>query len=933
MAGWICGCCGAENIAGTRYCGYCGVARSAVSTHEERRLITALFADLSGFTGLAERLDAEQLLEVIDPIVASLSEIVGRYEGHVEKYAGDAVLALFGAPIAHDDDAERALRAANEMHAELVRIADGLPADAGGLTLHVGIASGHGIARMLGSGARMDYAVLGDSVILAQRLESVAPAGQTYVAEATYRLARHRFELEAVGELTLKGKREPVAAWRLVGERASHPIAVGRLVGRDGELELIDGVLADGGVLALVGEPGVGKSRLAAEAERRAEARGFRWLQARCISYGAALAYWPYAELLRGAADRPVSSYVDRMLGLSAEVDLEPEAYRRALHDELRAWVGELASQRPTVLAIEDLHWADEASLTLTADLASLAEREPLRMMLLSRPEGVDRIRESAPGAQLLELAPLGPGDVESLLTGLLPEVAPRLAQTVHERTEGNPFFVEELARALADGAEPDHLPPTVEEVLAARIDLLPGAAAALLQTASVIGRRVPRPLLEQVADDRETIDDSLEELVARGFLITAADADQLAFNHALMQDAAYNRLLRRRRRNLHRRVAEAAEALYGAGDDAIELLARHLYLAEAGPKAVEYLLRAAGRARGLYANEEAIVHLERALELSTDDAEIALALADLRELVGDYDAAQALYQRVRESVGDPRAWRGEAAILRKRGRYEDALDLLRGAPDEPALLLERTWTLTVAGRFDDATREAQAALAAAGERRDATTALLLVQLARAEAMQGRTGPALAHALDAERIFEAEQDLRGLATALRVEGSVYFPIGRLDDAAAALRRGLEIAERVGNVEEIGGCLLNLGMVELERGNVETAIELDRRAIDEFERIGHGSGRAGAYGNLSEKLLSAGEVDEALGYAERALAVADEIGHAPTVADVQRTMARILLRLGRSDEATERARAAADAFRAMGAETEAVEALALVDAAS
>src|SRR5437764_5681746 len=247
MATWVCGACGGDNPEGMRFCGHCGAARTAptrqteqdvadalrsfvseqVADHliesggrlpEERRLITALFADVSGFTSLADRLDAEDLLEVIDPVISGLSSIVGRYEGYVEKFAGDALLALFGAPVTHEDDAERALHVALEMHSELARLCADLPHDAE-LTLHVGVNSGHGIARILGSEARMDYAVLGDSVILAQRLESAAPPGETYVSEMTVRLAESRFEFEPLGKLTLKGKSEPIPAWRLTRQR------------------------------------------------------------------------------------------------------------------------------------------------------------------------------------------------------------------------------------------------------------------------------------------------------------------------------------------------------------------------------------------------------------------------------------------------------------------------------------------------------------------------------------------------------------------------------------------------------------------------------------------------------------------------------------------------------------------------------------------
>src|SRR5918996_2229731 len=258
MAAWTCSACGGENAEGMRFCGHCGtpvaaappapdvsqtlrsfvaepVAERLMETGgevpEERRLITALFADVSGFTSLADRLDPEELIEVIDPVIGGLSSIVGRYGGYVEKFAGDALLALFGAPVSHEDDAERALLVALEMHRELARLCETLPHEAE-LTLHCGVNSGHGIARILGSEARMDYGVLGDSVILAQRLESAAPAGETYVSQMTVALTGERFEFESVGDLTLKGKSEPVPAWRLVGERRVPEVRRRALIGR-----------------------------------------------------------------------------------------------------------------------------------------------------------------------------------------------------------------------------------------------------------------------------------------------------------------------------------------------------------------------------------------------------------------------------------------------------------------------------------------------------------------------------------------------------------------------------------------------------------------------------------------------------------------------------------------------------------------------------
>src|SRR5919204_2842628 len=422
METWTCTACAGENPEGTRFCGHCGTPRVEASADtvepevseellrgvvegrigerlteggrelpHERRLITALFADVSGFTTLADRLEPEELLEVIDPVIAGLSSVVLQYEGYIEKFAGDALLALFGAPVAHEDDAERALLCAIQMHRELARIVNELPQQAE-LTLHVGVNSGHGIGRILGSEARTDYAVLGDSVILAQRLESAAPRGETYVSQFTYELTSHRFTFEPVGELTLKGKAKPVVAWKLVGERARRPEASadGRaLIGREDELSALTTVLdslvaGGGGTVTVVGDAGIGKSRLTHEAKSRAGERRVRWLEARCLSYGEALPYWPYADLLRrfaglsdGEAEEAAAArlrdafggsptvvpYFARLLGVASRdtwaSELEPEEFRRRLHGAFATWLTGLGAEQPTVLAIEDVHWAD----------------------------------------------------------------------------------------------------------------------------------------------------------------------------------------------------------------------------------------------------------------------------------------------------------------------------------------------------------------------------------------------------------------------------------------------------------------------------------------------------------------------------------------------------------------------------------------------
>ena len=403
-------------------------------------------------------------------------------------------------------------------------------------------------------------------------------------------------------------------------------------------------------------------------------------------------------------------------------------------------------------------------------------------------------------------------------------------------------------------------------------------------------------------------------------------------FHHALVQDAAYSRLLRRQRRTLHLRVAEVAESLYGAGDETIDLLARHLYLGEAGEKAAEYLVRAGARARRLFANAEAILHYGRAVEVARGDAALAallpatlIELADLQELVGDYDEALRLYTEVRDETHDVRAWRGLASTLRKQGEFEGALavvdeafstDALTGRDLRP-LWLERGWTLSVMGRYDEGVDAFEAGLILDERKDDEVAGQLLLQTARAETLLGVHDEALGHALAAERIFTDRDDPRGLASTLRIIGDAHRDAGRPDEAAQALRRGLALAERVGSAEEIGACLINLGLAEMERGELAEAVACDRRAIEEFERIGHGTGRATGYANLAEKLALQEDYEEALEQCAKALELSRAIGNSVTVADALRTASRIRLEQGEFADAAAQAEEAAKLFGEMG----------------
>ena len=1043
---WRCAGCGGENPDGMRFCGHCGKPRTAAQapdvqatvadvadaistalsggrgevvnrplverlasargTVEERRLITSLFADVSGFTALAHGLDAEQLVSIIGPIVSRLANIVTRYGGYVGKFAGDAILAFFGAPVSHEDDAVRALLAALDMQRESAELFRTLGPEAAGLTLHVGVNTGYVVAGFFGDEVRMEYSVLGDAVNVAQRLESAAPGGAVYVGRDTYLLSRSRFVFEDLGGITVKGKPEPVPAWRLIGEASEgavdDPALRGRLVGRGRELAgLIDTltpVAGAGGVAAVVGEPGRGKSALIAEARRRGREDGILWVETHCVPYRSR-PYRPYVELLRMLTETPedveperaavaiaahasdvgvsrAAPFFLRLLGLPTPAGVEgsapsdPLAFRQGLHEAVSAHVVALAARRPLVLGIEDVHWADPGTLELTRHLCACTRQAPFSLVLTTRPEGRDataRLVEGHPRSTLLDLGPLDPAAVADLAHDVLGGPASgELAAMVAERTGGNPLFAQQLLRSLQEtavlergpdgwrlprGWRPEAVPTAVEQVLAARIDVLPRPAADLLQVASVIGRSVLPALLRRVAGGDPTEHDAaVAELIRGGFLDGVDDGGELRywFHHALLVDVAYGRVLRARRRTLHREAVAAITELYGTGDDVIDILARHAHSGEMGRTAVLYLERAGARAEAVFANEQAVAYLRPAIDIAGRDGDagdrlspLLLACARVEETRGAYREALDLYVRAEAEGGDLPAVLGQASTLRKLGDYPRALEVIAaarstrptpGAQQQARLCAEEGWLLALQGRNHEAAAVYGRGLAAAEASGDRLLeATVLVGLARCEENIDAASLALEHARRARDLFEAGGHLAGLATALRVLGGIEHDLADGSVAAyeacrATLERAREVAGRVGNAEEEAAALINLSTVLASLGRLEEAMRCDADAIDAFTRVGIRAGVACGYCNLADHLGSAGRYPESLDAARTGMTVAAEIGNRFWVTGGLIGMAQASLHLGDHSEAARCGEESFDVAAASGFTARATSAL-------
>jgi class 3 adenylate cyclase len=635
-------------------------ARSMDSLDGERKIVTALFADIQGSMDLMAELDPEEAEAVVAPALALMSDAVARYEGHVVQSTGDGVFALFGAPVAYEDHARRALHAALRMQDDMRRYAERLRLEKGtSLAIRVGLNTGEVVVRGTG---RADIVATGHAIGLAQRMESLANPGCVVVSERTYALTNGFFEFQALGPARVKGAPAPVELYQVVGvgslrSRLERRAASGlsRFIGREPELARLEEALASaiggaGGAVAVVGEAGVGKSRLLHELTTTARKQALV-LDAGCAPHGRAFSYLPVIELVRRyceirpddderrrrekvtgkvlALDRGLENVLPHLLALLGVADaaaslqqMAPEIRRRRTHQALlRLWLRESA-EGPLVMIVEDLHWLDKESESFLVELAAAAANARILLLVNYRPE----YEEGWTGVRL-RLDSLPPPDAEALVTALLGEDAALVPvrDLVLARAEGNPFFMEEIVQdlvetgMLARGAITSaRLPASVQEVLAARIDRLDPSVKGLLQTLAVVGRSVGAELALEVAGrPEEEVRRLLAALEAAGFLYEEASraGTHYVFKHALTQEAAYASLLGESRRQLHERAAQALERLYAAGlGDHYGVIAQHYRRSGDTPRAVDYLARAAAQAAARSANAEAERHLMTAL-------------------------------------------------------------------------------------------------------------------------------------------------------------------------------------------------------------------------------------------------------------------------------------------------------------------------------
>jgi class 3 adenylate cyclase/tetratricopeptide (TPR) repeat protein len=884
----------------------------------ERKLATVLFIDLVDSTGFVSGTDPEVVRRRVTGFFDQVAQCVETHGGIVEKFAGDAVMAAFGIPLAHEDDAERAVRAALAMLDSVHEL---------GLEARVGIESGEVVADESDS----TFAT-GEAVNLAARLQQTASPGEVLIGAAAHGLTVGLIETEELGPVPLRGREAPLWTWRVLGisgDARVRPLAGAQFVGRAAELELLENTWdralrsRHAHLFTVYGEPGVGKSRLAAEFSSALE--GATVLKGRALPYGEGITYWPLAEMVKTASgisdDDPVVEAVSKLratcedeavadlLALASGVleAVEGERSQQEIAWAAREFVEQLAGVQPLVMLFEDIHWAEEPLLELIEHLAAWVKDSPVLLVCLARPELLD-VRPGWGGGRLrataIELEPLARDESEELFEALIEAttLSSEIRTAVLEKTEGNPLFVEETVRMLAEcdvpeAPELDRIPDSLQALIAARIDRLPGPEKALLQRAAVVGRVFWSGALEHLSRDLDPseVEHYIDDLHLRDFVLreprtTISGERAFRFKHVLIREVAYSGLSKSSRADLHRRFADWLHER--VGEELLEIRAFHLdraasllaeldgtppkdlageaaaALEEAGTRALAREAHRAGRALLVRA-----VELEPTLERRYHAARAAWRLTD-------YPAVAAEMELVRESaakVGDRRlegraltalshvAMNRDADLVRAKELAEQALETLEDSPGRD--------------RFD-----ALDALAA--------TAKWIGDLTTAERIH----------LEQLEIARATDRTDLEVRALHALAFVYFERLEPDRAMPLLERAGELAEETGSILGRAGVMRSVGKGLLMRGDLEGAEDAIQRSRALFGEAGADVHLASTLLSLSQVAVRKDELPRAEKHLREAIRILKPLGDRGTLCEAQRQLAQVLVREGKLEEA-------------------------------
>ncbi len=850
----FCTACGVPLPAGARFCGACGAPVAAAAPIEadktpaaaaaagERRQVTILFADLSGFTTLAREIDAEELHGLMVRVFDVVDGIVENYGGSVDKHIGDAVMALFGTPVAHGDDPLRALRGAFDIHQAMAGLSEELGRT---LQVHIGIASGEVVAAGVGRDDRREYTVVGESVNLASRLDELAKPGETLISDAVWRSVSGQVEGESLGEVTVKGLDESVRVWRVRAlKSAAAEVARSTFVGRRSELAQFAGVVAacreagSGQAILVRGEAGIGKTRLVEEFTAIAEGEGFASHKGLVFDFGVGKGQDAVRALVRSLLDIPRGSgksarratadaaiaggvlQADQRAFLNDLLDLPQPVEMRALYDAMdnpmrnagkqavvTALIESVSSHQPILVTVEDIHWAGALTLAHLVAMTAAVRERPALLVMTTRIEGdpLDKAwRAATRGAPLMtiDLGPLRDAEAIELAGGFI-DATNRYAQNCIARAEGNPLFLEQLLRN-AEESEDESVPASIQSLVLARMDRLAASDKQALQAAAVIGQRFALEALRHLIDDAGY---DCAELMEH--YLVRPEGDSYLFAHALIREGVYSSLLKARARELNRAAAQ-----WFAERDPV-LYAQHLDRAEDAAAPQAYLAAARGQAAA-YHFERALGFVERGLHLARDTVdEYALTAfhGELLHNMGSVPESIAAYRQALDLAADDRdrcqAWIGLAAGMRVTDQYDEALEMLD---------------------------KAEAA---------ATEDGLTLQLARVH---------------------------------HLRGNIYFPLGNVEGCREEHEKALEFARRADSPEAEARALSGLGDAHYTAGRMITAHDYFRRCVEICRERGFGRIEVANRSMVGFSRHYLNELEEALDDGVAAAEAAAKVGH-------------------------------------------------------
>jgi class 3 adenylate cyclase/tetratricopeptide (TPR) repeat protein len=918
-----CPTCGRQSERTSAFCRYCGSPLpQELTRHEQRKTVTILFCDLVHSTGLAAG-DPETYRRVQARYFEQMRRIVERHGGTVEKFVGDEVMAVFGVPVAHEDDALRSVRAAKEMLAGLAAVNEELDPSLGlRLQARIGINTGEVLA---GDPAEGHAFVAGEPVIIAKRLEQAAEASEILIGSATYPLVAHAVEAGPLERISVKGKEDQIGKHRVDDVRAEAPTLARRLnapiVGRDEELKQLQRAFERAveenccRLFTLLGPPGIGKSRLATELLSWVDGRAVTSV-GRCLSYGEGITFWPLAEALRGLGGEPplrealsdddqADAVVELLRGVTGTSET---ASSEQIFWAVRRAFEAVARRRPFVVCFEDLHWAEPTMLDLVEYIAGWIRDAPILVVAIARPELIeDRPHWIArqPGYETLTLGPLSRATTEALLAGLLAEapLSPEVRDRIAAAAEGNPLFVEQMSAMAAEEGGELTIPPSIQALLAERLDRLNEEERQVIERASVVGRDFPVAAVASLLPDEQRghLTPQLFALVRKEFIrpdpTPSAGGDRFSFQHVLVRDAAYEAIPKELRAALHEQLADWMDDS-GSGREPDELLGYHLeqaylYRHEVGlfdehttrlrARASEFLAAAGSRALGRNDVHAALKLLERAVTLRPEEdpavglrLDLAQALLLSGQLAAAYEASAETEGRASTSGDEAGALRGRllgariAAHMQREGVEgespsaallavaEQARPVFARAGDELALVeawVATAWAQLIRCRWAAMLEAVQRALEHA---RRAGSARWEGELPAWQGTAMFYGPTPVE--EALRWYEEQQAQHPIA--LTQQAMLEAMRGNFDQARALAGSADAVAEEFGQKLWLAAGGMAIWEIEMLAGDASAAERAVRRSCELLEELGEVGYRFLAVGQLAASLLALERLEEA-----------------------------------------------------------------------